>query len=72
MGRGHKKLANGVGSRETPPSDPNIEATDIYTRLLGFTWVDLSSVERVMRLLYRPTDPAGLGIMRVIFGMYVL
>ncbi|KAK2580809.1 hypothetical protein KPH14_011543 [Odynerus spinipes] len=35
----------------------------------GFKFEDLSSFENFVRLLYRPTDPASLGITRALFGI---
>lgn len=36
----------------------------------GFKFVELSSFENFVRLLYRPTDPANLGIARALFGKF--
>ena len=37
-------------------------------KLLGFEWTDVSSWERLVTLLNRPTDPAGLAVFRFLFG----
>lgn len=39
-------------------------------RLFGFRKEDLSSWTSVVALLNRPTDPAGLGIFRCLFGEF--
>ncbi|XP_046820051.1 vitamin K-dependent gamma-carboxylase [Vespa crabro] len=38
----------------------------------GFKFVELSSFENFVRLLYRPTDPANLGITRALFGLCMI
>nr|XP_050847817.1 vitamin K-dependent gamma-carboxylase isoform X1 [Vespula vulgaris]XP_050847819.1 vitamin K-dependent gamma-carboxylase isoform X1 [Vespula vulgaris] len=38
----------------------------------GFKFVELSSFENFVRLLYRPTDPANLGIARALFGLCMI
>ncbi|XP_042328473.1 vitamin K-dependent gamma-carboxylase isoform X2 [Sceloporus undulatus] len=38
-------------------------------RLLGFEGTDLSTWHHFVHLLNRPTDPAGLGVFRFLFGM---
>uniref|UniRef100_A0A8C2P6A3 Vitamin K-dependent gamma-carboxylase n=1 Tax=Capra hircus TaxID=9925 RepID=A0A8C2P6A3_CAPHI len=37
-------------------------------KLLGFEWTDVSSWERLVTLLNRPTDPASLAVFRFLFG----
>ncbi|XP_051786426.1 vitamin K-dependent gamma-carboxylase [Erpetoichthys calabaricus] len=41
-------------------------------KLFGFELCDLSSWERLLRLLNRPTDPASLGMFRFLFGMLMV
>lgn len=41
---------------------------DKFERLCGFKLDDLSSFEKFTALLYRPTDPASLGVVRALFG----
>ncbi|XP_076231175.1 gamma-glutamyl carboxylase isoform X4 [Calliopsis andreniformis] len=39
-----------------------------FEKLWGFQLKDLSSFDRFTKLLYRPTDPASLGVVRALFG----
>lgn len=39
-----------------------------FERLLGCKVSDVSSFEKFTRFLYRPTDPASLGVVRALFG----
>lgn len=39
-----------------------------FEKLCGFKLDDLSSFEKFTALLYRPTDPASLGVVRALFG----
>lgn len=41
---------------------------DKFERLFGFRLSDLSSVDRFVKLMNRPMDPACLGVMRFVFG----
>ncbi|XP_055972653.1 vitamin K-dependent gamma-carboxylase [Sorex fumeus] len=41
-------------------------------KLLGFEGTDLSSWERLVSLLNRPTDPAGLAVFRFLFGLLMV
>ena len=41
---------------------------DQFEKLFGFKVSDLRSIDCVVRLMCRPTDPSGLGAMRIIFG----
>lgn len=41
-------------------------------KLVGFRLSDFSSPSRLMELLNRPTDPASLGMVRVLFGFLML
>lgn len=41
---------------------------DKFERIFGFKLGDLSYFERFTALLYRPTDPASLGVVRALFG----
>lgn len=42
-----------------------------FDRICGFQVEDLTSWEKFVRLMYRPTDPSSLGITRLLFGKYV-
>lgn len=39
-----------------------------FEKLCGFKLNNLSSFESFVALLYRPTDPASLGVVRALFG----
>lgn len=39
-----------------------------FERLCGFQIEDLTSWNRFVKLMYRPTDPSSLGITRMLFG----
>lgn len=41
-----------------------------FERLSGFQLKDLTSWDRFVKLMFRPTDPASLGITRVLFGKF--
>ncbi|KAJ1077650.1 PREDICTED: vitamin K-dependent gamma-carboxylase [Capra hircus] len=41
-------------------------------KLLGFEWTDVSSWERLVTLLNRPTDPASLAVFRFLFGLMMV
>ena len=43
----------------------------IFENLFGFQLADLSSFEKFVRLLYRPTDPSSLGVTRALFGIII-
>ncbi|XP_053596618.1 vitamin K-dependent gamma-carboxylase isoform X1 [Microplitis demolitor] len=42
---------------------------DKFENCCGFSWSDLKSFDNFVRLLYRPTDPASLGVARALFGL---
>ncbi|KAL4240239.1 hypothetical protein ACF0H5_001033 [Mactra antiquata] len=44
----------------------------MFEHLFGFQWKDLIRLESLIGLLFRPTDPSGLGVMRVVFGFLML
>lgn len=41
-----------------------------FQKLWGFEFDALTSYERFVTLLYRPTDPASLGVARALFGEF--
>ncbi|KAG6797464.1 Vitamin K-dependent gamma-carboxylase [Apis mellifera caucasica] len=45
------------------------EVGNRFEELCGFKLADLSSFESFVALLYRPTDPASLGVVRAFFGL---
>ncbi|XP_034183188.2 gamma-glutamyl carboxylase [Osmia lignaria lignaria] len=42
---------------------------DRFEKLCGFKLNDLSSFQKFTKLLYRPTDPTSLGVVRAFFGL---
>lgn len=42
------------------------------SKIFGFNFKDLSSWQNFVRLLYRPTDPASLGVVRALFGKLII
>ncbi|XP_076754527.1 gamma-glutamyl carboxylase isoform X2 [Xylocopa sonorina] len=44
-------------------------AKSSFETLCGFSLNDVSSLEKFTTLLYRPTDPASLGVVRAVFGL---
>ncbi|XP_012934732.1 vitamin K-dependent gamma-carboxylase [Aplysia californica] len=48
------------------------EKTDSFCALFGFAWRDLTSANRLVRLLCRPSDPASLGTMRFLYGFLMV
>ncbi|XP_048876489.1 vitamin K-dependent gamma-carboxylase isoform X1 [Brienomyrus brachyistius] len=68
------QMTEGAGGRgtETEPTSalPNKCTPESWMkRVFGFEKGDLSSWERVVCLLNRPTDPASLGVFRFLFGL---
>lgn len=65
--------SEGLAEREevpcASPTPKNAMEESTMKRLFGFEREDLSSWHRLVCLLNRPTDPAGLGIFRFLFGM---
>ncbi|XP_067011234.2 vitamin K-dependent gamma-carboxylase [Anabrus simplex] len=47
-------------------------AEEQFQQLFGFLPADLSSWKRFVQLLYRPMDPASLGIIRALFGLMMV
>lgn len=58
----HVKFASERGSSLKLSFNNNFE------RLFGFKISDVSSFEKFAQFLYRPTDPASLGVARALFG----
>lgn len=42
-----------------------------FERLFGLKISDVSNFERFTQFLYRPTDPASLGVARALFGKLI-
>lgn len=47
---------------------PRCTMENTFERVCGFKLDDLASFERFTALLYRPTDPTSLGVVRALFG----
>lgn len=41
-----------------------------FEKFTNFSLDELMNFDRVVKLLYRPTDPASLGIVRALFGKF--
>lgn len=54
--------------KDGPPQAAAPAQAGRMAALLGFEWTDLSSWQRLVTLLNRPTDPASLAVFRVLFG----
>ena len=47
------------------------EMRESFEKCQGFKLKDLTSFHRFVRLMYRPTDPASLGVARALFGEFL-
>ncbi|KAG8440963.1 hypothetical protein GDO86_006630 [Hymenochirus boettgeri] len=63
-----------AGGRTTGKEQPKRrrENGNFMFRVFGFDWSDLSSWHRFVCLMNRPTDPAGLGVFRFLFGLLMV
>ncbi|XP_051830326.1 vitamin K-dependent gamma-carboxylase isoform X1 [Antechinus flavipes] len=61
--------AGGLGPRTKAAQSAGPKAAGRMARLFGFELAQLSSWQRLVSLLNRPTDPASLGVFRVLFGL---
>ncbi|XP_015172992.1 PREDICTED: vitamin K-dependent gamma-carboxylase [Polistes dominula] len=43
-----------------------------FEEACGFKFIDICNFENFVRLLYRPTDPANLGVTRALFGLCMI
>ncbi|XP_053573784.1 vitamin K-dependent gamma-carboxylase isoform X2 [Bombina bombina] len=66
-----RKDGEGRG-REEVRRKPKKEKSSFMSRVFGFEWSDLSSWQRFVCLMNRPTDPAALGVFRFMFGFLML
>ncbi|KAK9298714.1 hypothetical protein QLX08_008077 [Tetragonisca angustula] len=77
MRRKGRQLANSQlsadGKSERDEHDkltfPRCTMENTFERVCGFKLDDLASFERFTALLYRPTDPTSLGVVRALFGL---
>ncbi|KAL3875762.1 hypothetical protein ACJMK2_033680 [Sinanodonta woodiana] len=60
------------GVQRSVSTDANKINKDRFRELFGFSLSDLSSWEAVIRLLFRPEDPASLALLRVFFGILMV
>ncbi|BFZ17560.1 hypothetical protein BsWGS_20599 [Bradybaena similaris] len=61
----------GAGSADSLAEGKRCE-DDVFHQLFGFRVQDLTSWDRFVRLLCRPTDPASIGTLRVFFGFIMI
>ncbi|XP_068130975.1 vitamin K-dependent gamma-carboxylase [Hyperolius riggenbachi] len=61
-----------AGAPQKPATLPRQSQSSFMKRVFGFEWSDLSSWQRFVSLLNRPTDPAGLGVFRFLFGLLMV
>ncbi|KAM4747726.1 vitamin K-dependent gamma-carboxylase [Rhinophrynus dorsalis] len=66
-----RKRRKGPSGRmaENNPGQPRRAQCSLMCRIFGFDWSDLSSWNRFVCLMNRPTDPAALGVFRFLFGL---
>lgn len=50
----------------------HIPVKKLFEDVFGFKLIDISSWESFINLLYKPTDPASLGILRALFGKAIM
>ncbi|KAG9488825.1 hypothetical protein GDO78_005035 [Eleutherodactylus coqui] len=64
-----RKSQNVTAAARRPKPKASPEKVGFMRRVFGFDWSDLCSWQRFVTLLNRPTDPAGLGVFRFLFGL---
>ncbi|XP_043836572.1 vitamin K-dependent gamma-carboxylase [Dromiciops gliroides] len=64
--------AGGLPQKNKAGQTPGPKQGSQMTRLFGFEWSQVSSWQRLVTLLNRPTDPASLGVFRVLFGLLMV
>lgn len=71
---GKQRNGKDTNDHSMPNGDSMDQPTDksVFESLFGFRLQDLGSVDLVLQLLCRPTDPSGLGVMRIVFGVLML
>lgn len=57
-----------AGKTESPQQDGG----QMFESICGFKISDLGSLDSLLQLLCRPTDPSSLGVMRMIFGLLMM
>ncbi|XP_073444668.1 vitamin K-dependent gamma-carboxylase [Dendrobates tinctorius] len=68
-----RKSHNASTSAAAQPRPPaHQEKGGFIRRVFGFDGSDLSSWQRFVSLMNRPTDPAGLGVFRFLFGLLMV
>lgn len=71
---GKQRNGKDTNDHSMPNGDSMDQPADksVFESLFGFRLQDLGSVDLVLQLLCRPTDPSGLGVMRIVFGVLML
>ncbi|NP_001116905.1 vitamin K-dependent gamma-carboxylase [Xenopus tropicalis] len=68
-----RRRKNASGKAAGPEqAQPRKRIGSLMCRIFGFDWSDLSSWHRFVCLMNRPTDPAGLGLFRFLFGLLMV
>lgn len=67
-----RRKNHNAGAPERAVARPRQEQRSFMKRVFGFECSDLSSWQRFVSLMNRPTDPAGLGVFRFLFGLLMV
>ncbi|XP_075063408.1 vitamin K-dependent gamma-carboxylase [Mixophyes fleayi] len=67
-----RRKNHNAGAAERPAAPRRQTPGSFMSRVFGFQWSDLSSWHRFVSLMNRPTDPAGLGVFRFLFGLLMV
>ncbi|XP_020825102.1 vitamin K-dependent gamma-carboxylase [Phascolarctos cinereus] len=64
--------ARGLPQKNKAGQTPGPKQGSRMAKLFGFEWSHVSSWQRLVTLLNRPTDPASLGVFRFLFGLLMV
>ncbi|XP_036606313.1 vitamin K-dependent gamma-carboxylase [Trichosurus vulpecula] len=64
--------AGGLPQKNKAGQTPGPKQGSRMAKLFGFEWSNVSSWQRLVTLLNRPTDPASLGVFRFLFGLLMV
>ncbi|XP_027716258.1 vitamin K-dependent gamma-carboxylase [Vombatus ursinus] len=64
--------ARGLPQKNKAGQTPGPQQVSRMVKLFGFEWSHVSSWQRLVTLLNRPTDPASLGVFRFLFGLLMV
>ncbi|XP_068957189.1 vitamin K-dependent gamma-carboxylase isoform X2 [Petaurus breviceps papuanus] len=64
--------ARGLPQKNKAGQTPAPKQGSRMAKLFGFEWSHVSSWQRLVTLLNRPTDPASLGVFRFLFGLLMV